>query len=89
MDSVVSLNTKVTPEEKEAFVQIAERLGMNASTAVKVLIRRFIDVGGFPFDVRIPSAPFDWDSPNLIHVKHDQFGNAIMPVTWRDDDDED
>jgi len=52
--TVVSLNTKMDKDDKELFVQTAERLGLSPSSAMRVFVRAFIEEGGFPFDVRCP-----------------------------------
>ena len=75
------------PELKAEFVKTAEALGMPASTALKVLVTRFVMEGGFPFDVRIPQPSLNWNDPRIIHTnQHD--GKTMMPTSWRDDDDE-
>lgn len=53
MSELASLNLKLPSTLKNDFTQTAEALGMPAATALKVLITRFVEVGGFPFDVRI------------------------------------
>lgn len=55
MSTIATLNTKVSLEEKEMFSHTAEALGMNASTALKVFVKKFNECGGFPFDVRLSS----------------------------------
>lgn len=52
MNADVTLNTKLTADEKRKFVETAEALGLSSSSALKVFVRKFIEVGGFPFDVR-------------------------------------
>lgn len=53
---------------KNDFTQTAEALGMPAATALKVLITRFVEVGGFPFDVRIQRQGFNWNDPRIISL---------------------
>ena len=53
MSELASLNLKLPSTLKNDFTQTAEALGMPAAMALKVLITRFVEVGGFPFDVRI------------------------------------
>lgn len=92
MTALASLNMKLPLEDKIAFTQIAETLGLPSSIALKVLVKRFIEAGGFPFDVRLKPRSIDWNDPNLIHTYTDKNGNLIMPTSWRDgdnDDDED
>ena len=73
MSELASLNLKLPSTLKNDFTQTAEALGMPAATALKVLITRFVEVGGFPFDVRIQRQGF----------------NLMMPAQWRDEDDDD
>ena len=87
MAKLASLNLKVYPELKAEFVKTAEALGMPASTALKVLVTRFVLEGGFPFDVRIPRPSLNWDDPRIIHTDQ-RDGRTMMPTSWRDDDDE-
>lgn len=41
MKATVTLNTKLTADEKKKFVETAEALGLSSSSALKVLIRKF------------------------------------------------
>lgn len=52
MEDTATLNTKVSLEDKRLFSATAEALGMNASTALKVFVKKFNEYGGFPFEVR-------------------------------------
>lgn len=68
MNADVTLNTKLTADEKRKFVETAEALGLSSSSALKVFVRKFIEVGGFPFDVR-RSPTIDLNHPNLFRPK--------------------
>ena len=85
---LASLNLKLPSTLKNDFTQTAEALGMPAATALKVLITRFVEVGGFPFDVRIQRQGFNWNDPRIIKTYH-QNGKLMMPAQWRDEDDDD
>ena len=86
MNATVTLNTKLTPDEKQKFVETSEALGLSSSSALKVLIRKFNEVGGFPFEVR-RSPTIDFQHPNLFRPKVE--GKVVvLPASWRDDDDE-
>lgn len=86
MKATVTLNTKLTADEKKKFVETAEALGLSSSSALKVLIRKFNEVGGFPFDVR-RSPTIDLGYPNLFCPKIE--GDAVvLPASWRDDEDD-
>ena len=85
MKATVTLNTKLTADEKKKFVETAEAIGLFSSSALKVLIRKFNEVGGFPFDVRL-SLTIDLGHPNLFRPKIE--GDAVvLPASWRDDED--
>ena len=88
MTELASLNLKVSPDLKAEFTKTAEALGMPASTALKVLVTRFVLEGGFPFDVRIPRPSLSWDDPRIIKT-YQLDGKTMMPTSWRDDEDDD
>ena len=50
--AMTSLNTKLSVEEKDAFVANTAALGMTPSAAIKVFVHMFNECGGFPFEVR-------------------------------------
>lgn len=86
MKATVTLHTKLTADEKKKFVETAEALGLSSSSALKVLIRKFNEVGGFQFDVR-RSPTIDLGYPNLFRPKIE--GDAVvLPASWRDDEDD-
>lgn len=66
--ALASLNTKISQEEKDKFVQTAEALGMSPSSAIKVFVRKFNECGGFPFDVRLTQK-----SESVTYVSDDEF----------------
>ena len=49
---MTSLNTKLSVEEKDAFVRNTAALGLTPSAAIKVFVHMFNECGGFPFEVR-------------------------------------
>ena len=49
--TMTSLNTKLSVEEKDAFVRNTAALGLTPSAAVKVFVHMFNECGGFPFEV--------------------------------------
>lgn len=53
----VALGNRVDANLKRAFEETAEDLGLSATAALSVLMKRFVDDGGFPFAVRkkVPS----------------------------------
>ncbi|GHT75237.1 antitoxin [Spirochaetia bacterium] len=51
MAATAQVSVKLDPKYKKTFEATAESLGLNASDAMRVMIKKFIDRGGFPFDV--------------------------------------
>ncbi|GHU51938.1 antitoxin [Spirochaetia bacterium] len=51
MAATAQISVKIDPKYKKIFETTAESLGLNASDAMRVMIKKFIDRGGFPFDV--------------------------------------
>ena len=48
----VALSNRVDANLKREFDNTAADLGLSATAALSVLMKRFVDEGGFPFDVR-------------------------------------
>ena len=87
MSAQVSFNMKIAASDKAELLRLAEELGIPAVTIVKSMIRKFVSVGGFPYDVRVDSAPVvNWNSPRILDARVEN-GKLIMPKEWRDDDD--
>lgn len=77
---------RVDEDEKRQFVENAEALGMNASTALKVFVRKFNECGGFPFEVRRESG-IDCPGQQVLHARMED-GRLVVPAAWRDLDDD-
>ena len=60
MAHTVALGSRVDSRLKSEFDETATELGLSPSAALTVLMKRFVDDGGFPFEVRLKSrvAPF-------------------------------
>lgn len=86
MTKLTNLNLKLPPSLKEEFSRTAESLGMPASVALKILMTRFVEEGGFPFEVKLKNPKLNWDDPRIIKTYHKD-GKLMMPVAWRDEDD--
>lgn len=54
MTEMMPIDSELRPEERAEFEAIAESLGMSSATAIRVFVRRFNAVGGFPFAMRAP-----------------------------------
>ena len=59
--TMTSLNTKLSVEEKDAFVRNTAALGLTPSAAIKVFVHMFNECGGFPrfasaLDSAVPAA---------------------------------
>ena len=50
--STVPLGNRVDANLKRAFDATAEELGLSPTSALTVFMKRFVEDGGFPFDVR-------------------------------------
>lgn len=86
-ESLVSLNTKISREEKELFLETAKAVGLTPSAAIKLFVRKFVEYGGVPFEVR-REPKINFDNPNLLRARLNEEGKLIVPAAWRDDDDE-
>lgn len=55
----VPIGSRVDVNLKRAFDETAEELGLTPTSALTVLMKRFVDEGGFPFAVRkrVPTQP--------------------------------
>lgn len=51
-NATVALGNRVDANLKRAFEETAEELGLSSTSALSVLMKRFVDDGGFPFAVR-------------------------------------
>lgn len=84
MNETVSLNTKISLDEKNEFVANAEALGMTPSSAIKVFVRMFNQYKGFPFEVRLqPQINY---ANTEIPVAKVVDNKLVVPSSWRDDD---
>lgn len=82
----VSLNTKISAEEKQKFVDTAKAIGMTPSAVIKAFVHKFCEYGGMPFEMR-REPKINFSNPNLIRAKIVD-GKVIVPACWRDDDDD-
>ncbi len=88
MENQVSFNMKISASDKAELSRISEELGIPAVTIVKSMIRKFVTVGGFPYEVRtVPHPVVNWDSPLILKAREEN-GRLIMPKEWRDEDDD-
>ncbi len=73
--NAVSLNTKISPNEKEEFVRTAEAIGMSPSAVIKAFVHMFNACGGFPFELRNPQST---ESVTYLQsADYDRFANAL------------
>ena len=88
MAASATLNVKISSEEKACFISTAQPRGLSPSSALKVLIYRFTECGGFPFPMQ-REVTINFANPNLVRAKVTPDGKAvILPASWREDDDE-
>lgn len=86
MGTTVSLNLKISPTDKALFVSTAEALGLSPSAAMKIMIKRFNEEGGFPFPVE-RTHRINYNDSGLLRARVEG-GKLIVPAAWRDDDDD-
>lgn len=84
---LVSLNTKISAEEKRRFVETAKAVGLTPSAAIKAFVHKFCEYGGMPFELR-KEPRINFNHPNLVKAKVKD-GVVIVPNSWRDEDDDD
>lgn len=82
----VSLNTKISPEEKQNFIETAKAIGMTPSAVIKAFVHKFCEYGGMPFEMR-REPKINISNPNLVRAKIVD-GKVLVPASWRDDDDD-
>lgn len=73
--AMASLNTKLSVEEKDAFVRNTAALGLTPSSAIKVFVHMFNECGGFPFEVRRQVS--DETTTYLSAEDYDRFARAL------------
>lgn len=84
-EALASLSIKLTASEKQRFCETAQAIGLTPSDAIRAFVHKFCECGGMPFELsREPKINFD--NPNLIRVRIEN-GTAIVPASWRDEDD--
>lgn len=75
------------------FCSIAEQLGTSPSDSLRMFVAAFVAHQGFPFAIRIPAKTnlariVKQDHP-LIVTPAMRDGRAVLPASWREDDDYD
>lgn len=75
----------------QQFCNIAQRLGTSPSDTLRMFVTAFVARKGFPFDLRLSSeqAPvrvFNSNHPSII-TPPIRNGHAVLPASWREDDD--
>jgi DNA-damage-inducible protein J len=91
MPTTVTLNTKVSEEDRDKFAQTAESLGMNSSTALKVFVKKFIDYGGFPFEVAASRSTHASYLPGTripVAGVIDSEGHTVLPAEEDNEEDD-
>lgn len=58
MPATATLNARVAAADKKRFTNTANALGISPSAAINIFVRKFNEMGGFPFDVRLTAEPF-------------------------------
>ena len=66
MPEFSDLNLELPLELREKFAQTAEALGLSAAEALEILIVRFVEEGGYPFDAKNERPRINWNDPRII-----------------------
>ena len=83
---LVSLNTKISAEEKRRFIETAKEVGLTPSAAIKAFVHKFCEYGGMPFELR-RQPRINFNNPNLVRARIEN-GVVIVPNSWKDEDDD-
>jgi antitoxin component of RelBE/YafQ-DinJ toxin-antitoxin module len=84
-ESLVSLNVKISAEEKRRFVETAKAVGLTPSAAIRAFVFKFCECGEMPFELR-KEPRINLSHPDLVKARV-QDGVVIVPNSWRDEDD--
>ena len=85
-ESLVSLNTKISAEEKRRFVETAKAVGLTPSAAIRAFVLKFCECGEMPFELR-KEPRINLCHTDLVKARV-QDGVVIVPNRiWRDEDD--
>lgn len=86
-ESLVSLNVKISAEEKRRFVETAKEVGLTPSAAIRAFVLKFCECGEMPFELR--KEPWiNLSHPDLVKARvKDRV--VIVPNSRRDKDDDD
>ncbi len=77
----------------QQFCHIAEKLGTSPSDSLRMFVTAFVANKGFPFALRLPTdasgkRTFNANHPKII-TPQIRNGHAVLPASWREDDDYD
>ncbi len=87
MEKEVSFTVKISASDKKQLLRLSEELAIPADVIVRSMIRKFISVGGFPYEVCVMPRPVvNWDSPLILRAREEN-GKLVMPKEWRDEED--
>ncbi len=83
----VSFTVKISASDRDELLRLSEELAIPADVIIRSMIRKFISVGGFPYEVGVRPRPVvNWDSPLILKTREEK-GKLIMPKEWRDEED--
>ncbi len=66
MTATATLNLKISPKEKKAFIEACEVLGTTPSNALRMFVSAFNRQGGFPFNT---SNPYGYSDKTMQAIK--------------------
>lgn len=76
----------VVPDVKVQAAEIYAHWGMSLSDAINTFLVKSIDVGGLPFDMRIPSRP-RYDVAAVLPVD-ERWGSSVLPADMNSEEDD-
>jgi addiction module RelB/DinJ family antitoxin len=66
------LNIKLEPELKTQVDNLSYQLGLNISDVIRVMLKKFVVVGGFPFSVSVERDPYNPEyNPQTLKAMRD------------------
>ncbi len=76
----------VVPDVKAQAAEVYAHWGMSLSDAINAFLVKSIDVGGFPFDMRVSTKP-RYNSATVLPVDP-QWGSSVLPADMNDEEDD-
>ena len=87
MSESVAIKVTLDAKTAERVRAVAEGIGLTPTAVCKVMMKRFADTGGFPFDVSAP-LHLSYEGPGVDRAGL-RDGVAVLPASWDEGDDDD